>query len=73
MLSQNPLKKLFTLNSQLKFLYYVSFGLLLKFIEYYKILDPQNTHERKFWTHEIPRRKNLRPTKYPREEFSDPR
>ena len=27
------------------------------------------TNERKFWTHEIPSRKNFGPTKYPRENF----
>ena len=30
-----------------------------------KTLDPRNTHEKKFGTHEIPTRKNLDPTKYP--------
>ena len=31
-----------------------------------KILDPRNnTHEKKNWTHEIPRRKNFGPTKHP--------
>ena len=69
MLSQNPLKKLFTLNSQLKFLYYVSFGFLLKFIGYYKILDPQNTHEKKSLTHEITTRENFGPTKFPGEKI----
>ena len=30
-----------------------------------KILDPRNnTHEKKNWTHEIPRSKNFRPTKH---------
>ena len=29
------------------------------------------THERKFWTHEIPTRKNLGPTKYPKEKIWD--
>ena len=43
-----------------------------------KILDPQNTNEKRFlpykiptrktWTHEIATRKNLGPTKYPREK-----
>ena len=47
-----------------------------KLIENHKILDPQNTHERKSRTHETPTRKNLDPentrekkfgpTKYPR-------
>ena len=32
-----------------------------------KILNPQNTHETKFRTHEIPMRKNFGPTKYPQE------
>ena len=27
----------------------------------------------KFWNHEIPTRKNFRPTKYPREKILDPR
>ena len=31
------------------------------------------THGRKFWTHEIPTRKNLGLTKYPRENILDPR
>ena len=52
---------------------YVSFRFLLKFIEYLKILDPQNTHEKKFETHEIPTKKYFRPTKYPQEKISDPR
>ena len=30
-----------------------------------KILDPQNTHKNKFWTHKTPTRKNFGPTKYP--------
>ena len=30
-----------------------------------KTLDPRNTHEKKFGTHEIPTRKTLGPTKYP--------
>ena len=34
-----------------------------------KILDPRNTQEKKFETHEIPMRKYFRPTKYPREKF----
>ena len=45
------------------------------------ILDPRNTHEKNFWTYEIPTRKNVRPTKYqifvltkyPQEKISDPR
>lgn len=36
-----------------------------------KILDPQNTHQKKFWTHEIAMRKNLGSNKYPREEIWD--
>ena len=36
--------------------------------ENYKI-----THKRKFRTHEISTRKNLEPTKYPREKILDPR
>ena len=36
--------------------------------ENYKI-----AHERKFWSCEIPTRKNLGPTKYPQEEIGDPR
>ena len=36
-------------------------------------MDPRNTHERKFWTHEIPTRKNLEPTQYPRENILEPR
>ena len=37
-----------------------------------KILDPRNTHERKFDTHEIPTRKNFGTLKYPREKSSNP-
>ena len=37
-----------------------------------KILDPQNTHEKKTETHEKPTRKIFGPTKYPREKFPDP-
>ena len=29
-----------------------------------KILDPQNTNEKKYWTQEIPTTKNCVPTKY---------
>ena len=36
-------------------------------------MDPLNIHEKTFRTHEIPTRKNLGPTKYPREKISDPR
>ena len=38
-----------------------------------KNLDPRNTHDKKFQTHEISTRKNLGPTKYPREKTLDPR
>ena len=31
-----------------------------------KIVDPRNTHKKKFWIHEIPTRKYFGPTKYPR-------
>ena len=30
------------------------------------ILNPPNTNEKIFWTHEIPTRKNVGPTKHPR-------
>ena len=33
-----------------------------------KILDPQNTHAKNFWTHEIFRRKNFGPAKFRREK-----
>ena len=36
-----------------------------------KILDPQNTYEKKFGTHVIPTRKNFGPTEYPREKTLD--
>ena len=36
------------------------------------ILDPRNTHKKKFETHEIPMRKHIGATKYPQEKFSDP-
>ena len=49
------------------------FHFLLKFTENLKILDPLNIHEKTFRIHEIPTRKNLGPTKYPREKISDPR
>ena len=35
---------------------------------YEKILDPQNTNDKEFWTHEIPTRKIFAPTKYPRKK-----
>ena len=38
-----------------------------------KFLDPQSTHEKKFWTHEIPTRKNVGPTEYSQEKMLDPR
>ena len=34
-----------------------------------KILNPQNTHQKKFGTHEIPTRKNCGPMKYPQEKI----
>ena len=37
-----------------------------------KIVEPQNTHEKKTETHETPTRKIFGPTKYPREKFPDP-
>ena len=37
-----------------------------------KISDPRNIHEKKILTHEIPTRKNFRPTEYPREKILDP-
>ena len=45
------------------------------------VLDPRNTHEIKFWTNEIPTKRNFRPkkarwydrpTKYPRQKFMNP-
>ena len=36
------------------------------------ILDPQNTHEKKFWTHEISTRKYFGLKKHPREKILDP-
>ena len=38
-----------------------------------KNLKPQNTHEKRFWTHQIPTRKNLRPTKRWQEKISGTR
>ena len=37
-----------------------------------KILERRNTHEKKFWTHEIPKRNNFGPAKYSREKNLDP-
>ena len=37
-----------------------------------KSLDPRNTHEKKFQTHQISMRKNVGPTKYPWEKIFDP-
>ena len=34
-------------------------------------LEPRNTHEKKFWTHETPTRINVGPTKYPWEKNLD--
>ena len=36
-------------------------------------MDQQNTYARKFWTHELPTRKSLGPTKHPGEKILDPR
>ena len=36
------------------------------------MLDSQNTYEKKIPIHEIPKRKNFGPTKYPQEKISDP-
>ena len=38
-----------------------------------KILNPPNTHEEKFGTHEMPARKNWGSTKYQQEKIYDPR
>ena len=32
-------------------------------------LDPQNTHEKNYWTHQIPTRKTFQTKKYPREKL----
>ena len=48
------------------------FCFLLKFIQNYQILEPRNAREKKFWTHDMPTRKKLRPTKHPREKYLDP-
>ena len=45
------------------------FDFLLKLFERHKILNPQNTQEKTFWTHEIPTWKHLGPMKYPRPEY----
>ena len=37
-----------------------------------KILNPPNTHEEKFGTHEMPARKNWGSTKYQQEKIYDP-
>ena len=34
--------------------------------------DPQNTHEKKSWSHKIPTKKNLGHAKYPGENILDP-
>ena len=36
-------------------------------------MNLRNTHQKKFWTHEIPTGKDLGPIKYPRENILDPR
>ena len=38
-----------------------------------KFLNPRRYPREKVWTHEIPTRKNFRPTKYPWEKMWDPR
>ena len=35
-------------------------------------MDPRNTHEKIFWTHEIPTRKIFGPTKAPRHDGTKP-
>ena len=37
------------------------------------MLHPRNTHEIKFWTHQITTRKYIGPTKYQQEKLFDPR
>lgn len=37
-----------------------------------KILDPPNTHEKKYWTHELTTRGTFAPMKYPREKVLEP-
>ena len=38
-----------------------------------KVWDPGNTHEKKIMIYKIPTKKNLKPTKYLRENILDPR
>ena len=37
-----------------------------------EILEPHNTHNKKFWTHKIGMKENLAPTKHPQEEILEP-
>ena len=37
-----------------------------------EILDPRNRHKKKSWTHDMPTRRNFRPTKQPLEKLLDP-
>ena len=38
-----------------------------------KKMEPRNTNEKKFWTHETPTRIKFEPKKYPIEKLLDPR
>ena len=49
--------------------------LTMEFLKLYEIrvfIFPQNTHEKKFWTHKRPTRKNFGFKKNPREKILDP-
>ena len=37
-----------------------------------EIVDPRNRHKKKPWTHDMPTRRNFRPTKQPLEKLLDP-
>ena len=39
----------------------------------WKSLNHEISHDQKYWTHEIPRRKNFGPNSYPQKEVLDPR
>ena len=39
----------------------------------WKSLNLEISHDQKYWTHEIPTRKNFGPTSYPQEKILDPR
>ena len=56
------------------YLFRITWGRSEGFVySYSSLLYSRATHTKKFWTHELPKRKIFGPTKHPPEKISDPR